>query len=91
MLQIAKADVQIPEQDPQEMGNIYFALENHINLVQASQTPDNTKENASKWRFLFSSSVMNEVHIKNQSEAPQEINQTYSFLEFLKYQKVQRE
>ena len=39
MLQIPKADVQIPEQDPQEMGSIYFSLENQINLVQASQTP----------------------------------------------------
>ena len=42
MLQIPKADVQIPEQDPQEMGSIYFSLENQINLVQASQTPGNT-------------------------------------------------
>lgn len=40
MLQIPKADVQFPEQDPQEMGSIYFSLENQINLVQASQTPD---------------------------------------------------
>lgn len=42
MLQIPKADVQIPEQDPQEMGSIYFSLENQINLVQASQIPGNT-------------------------------------------------
>lgn len=45
MLQIPKADVQIPEQDPQEMDDIYFALKNHISLVQASQTPDNTIQN----------------------------------------------
>jgi hypothetical protein len=42
MLQIPKAGLQIPEQDPQEMGSNYFSLENHINLVQASQTPDKT-------------------------------------------------
>ena len=36
MLQIPKADVQIPEQDPQGMGSIYFSLENQISLVQAS-------------------------------------------------------
>lgn len=42
MLQIPKAVVQIPEQDPQGMGSIYFSLENQISLVQASQTPDKT-------------------------------------------------
>lgn len=40
MLQIPKAVVQFPEQDPQGMGGIYFSLGNQINLVQASQTPD---------------------------------------------------
>lgn len=44
MLQIPKADVQILEQEPQEKGSIYFSLENQINLVQASQTPDNTSK-----------------------------------------------
>lgn len=51
MLQIPKADVQIPEQDPQEMGSIYFSLENQINLVQASQTPGNTIKVHSKEDF----------------------------------------
>lgn len=55
MLQIPIADVQIPEQDPQGMGSIYFSLENQINLVQASQIPGNTIKNAFKGRFLFSS------------------------------------
>lgn len=42
MIQIPKADVRILEPDPQEMACIYFSLENQINLVQASQTPDDT-------------------------------------------------
>lgn len=52
MLQIPKADVQIPEQDPQEMGSIYFSLENQINLVQASQTPDDNIEMHPKQGFV---------------------------------------
>jgi len=55
MLQIPKADVQIPEQDPQGMGCIYFSLENQTNLVQASQIPGNTIKNPFKGSFLFSS------------------------------------
>lgn len=66
MLQIPKADVQIPEQDPQEMGSIYFSLENQINLVQASQTPGNTievhpKEDFSV-KFPFSWSPQGEIN-----------------------------
>ena len=55
MLQIPKAGVQIPEQDPQGMGCIYFSLENQTNLVQASQIPGNTIKNPFKGSFLFSS------------------------------------
>ena len=51
MLQIPKAVVQIPEQDPQGMGSIYFSLENQISLVQASQTPDNTIK--INWKKIF--------------------------------------
>lgn len=62
MLQIPKADVQILEQDPQEMVSIYFSLENQINLVQASQTPDNTIEIHSNEILGLVHIVMNEVH-----------------------------
>lgn len=61
MLQIPKADVQILEQDPQEMVSIYFSLENQINLVQASQTPDNTIEIHSNEILGLVHIVMNEV------------------------------
>lgn len=44
MLRIPKADDQILEQDPQGMGSIYFSLENHINLAQASQIPGRVVE-----------------------------------------------
>ena len=53
MLQIPKAGVRIPERDPQEMGSIYFSLENQINLVQASQTPDNNIEMHPKEDFCL--------------------------------------
>lgn len=62
MLQIPIADVQILEQDPQEMGSIYFSLENQINLVQASQTPDNTIEIHSNEILGLVRFAMNEVH-----------------------------
>lgn len=62
MLQIPKADVQIPEQDPQEMGSIYFSLENQINLVQASQTPGNTITMHSKEGLCLVAITQNEVH-----------------------------
>lgn len=51
MLQLPKADVQTPGQVPQEMGCIYFSLENHTSLVQASHTPDNIIEIPSKEKF----------------------------------------
>lgn len=62
MLQIPKADVQIPEQDPQEMGSIYFSLENQINLVQASQIPGNTIKIHPKEGLCLVPSFMNEVY-----------------------------
>lgn len=63
MLQIPKADVQIPEQDPQEMGSIYFSLENQINLVQASQIPGNTIKMHSNEAFCLVSIFINEVYM----------------------------
>lgn len=63
MQEIPKAVVQIPEQDPQGMGSIYFSLENQINLVQASQTPDNTIKMHSKEGSCLVPSCMNKVHM----------------------------
>jgi hypothetical protein len=40
MLQIPTVAVQTPAQDPQGKVGIYFSLENHISLAQASQKPD---------------------------------------------------
>ena len=61
MLQIPKAVVQIPEQDPQGMGDIYFSLENQINLVQASQTPDKSIEMHPKEGFCLVPSSINKL------------------------------
>jgi len=63
MLQIPKADVQIPEQDPQGMGSIYFSLENQISLVQASQRPDNTIKMHWKECFRLDIKSMNKAHM----------------------------
>ena len=63
MLQIPKADVQIPEQDPQGMGSIYFSLENQISLVQASQRPDNTIKMHWKECFCLVIKTMNKAHM----------------------------
>lgn len=63
MLQIPKAVVQIHEQDPQGMGSIYFSLENQINLVQASQRPDNTIKMRWKECFHSVSRSMNKSHM----------------------------
>lgn len=63
MLQIPKAVVQIPEQDPQGMGSIYFSLENQISLVQASQTPDNTIKMHTKEGSCLVPSCMNKEHM----------------------------
>ena len=64
MLQIPKAVVQIPEQDPQGMGSIYFSLENQISLVQASQTPDNTIKMHSKEGSGLVPSCMDKVQME---------------------------
>lgn len=66
MLQIPKAGVQTPEQDPQAMGRIYFSLENQINLVQASQRPDKTIKTHWKEVLHEAMGIMNEIHIDNQ-------------------------
>lgn len=42
MLQIPTVAVQTPAQVPQGKVGIYFALENHTSLAQASQKPDKT-------------------------------------------------
>lgn len=64
MIQIPKAGVQTPEQDPQEKGNIYFSLENQINLVQASQTPEAIEMHSKEvfcqsiaWIFIFTNQL----------------------------------
>jgi hypothetical protein len=42
MLQIPTVAVQTPAQVPQGKVGIYFSLENHTSLAQASQKPDKT-------------------------------------------------
>lgn len=42
MLQIPTVGVQTPAQVPKGKVGIYFALENHTSLAQASQKPDKT-------------------------------------------------
>lgn len=42
MLQIPTVAVQTPAQVPQGKVGIYFSLENHTSLAQASQIPDKT-------------------------------------------------
>ena len=64
MLQIPKAVFQIPEQDPQGMGSIYFSLENQISLVQASQTPDNTIKMHPNEGFNLVPISMNKAHME---------------------------
>lgn len=84
MLQIPKAVVQIPEQDPQGMGSIYFSLENQISLVQASQRPDNTIK--MHWKECFCSVIksMNKAHTDiNENTIGEELN-IHSFARWMR-------
>lgn len=69
MLQIPKAGAQTPEQGPQARGRTYFSLENQINLVQASQRPDNTIK--IHWKEVLREAMwmVNEIHIDKSTQA----------------------
>lgn len=61
MLLTPKAVVQFPEQDPQGTDGIYFSLENQINLVQASQTPDKSIKMHPKEGFCLVPNCINKL------------------------------